>query len=125
MSIQVSLQHVTRYQYDRPIVLGPQVIRLRPAPHSRTKILSYSLKVTPTKHFVSWQQDPNGNWPARFVFPEKASEFIIAVDLAADLAVINPFDFFVEPFAETFPFAYPAEFAEELAPYLVAEPASP
>ncbi len=122
MSILASLHHVTRYAYDRPVTLAPQIIRLRPAPHCRTRIKSYSLKVTPAQHFVNWQQDPNGNWLARFVFPEKTREFTITVDLVVDLAVINPFDFLVEPFAETFPFAYPAEFAEELAPYLDAEP---
>jgi len=120
MSILASLHHVTRYGYDRPVSLAPQVIRLRPAPHCRTRIESYSLRVTPAQHFVNWQQDPNGNWLARFVFPEKTREFTITVDLIADMAVINPFDFFVEPFAENFAFAYPAEFAEELAPYLDA-----
>src|SRR5713226_7569325 len=125
MSILASLHHVTRYRYGRPVSLAPQVIRLRPAPHCRTRIESYSLKVTPAEHFVNWQQDPNGNWLARFVFPEKTREFTITVDLIADMAVVNPFDFFVEPFADTFPFAYPAEFAEELAPYLDTEPAGP
>jgi uncharacterized protein (DUF2126 family)/transglutaminase-like putative cysteine protease len=125
MSILVGLHHLTRYRYDRPVALAPQIIRLRPAPHCRTRIESYSLKVTPVRHVVNWQQDPNGNWLARFVFPEKTREFTLTVDLIADMAVINPFDFLVEPFAEIFPFAYPPEFAEELGPYLDAEPAGP
>jgi uncharacterized protein (DUF2126 family)/transglutaminase-like putative cysteine protease len=125
MSVLAGLQHVTQYRYDRPVMLGPQVIRLRPAPHCRTAIRSYSLKVTPAQHFVNWQQDPNGNWLARFVFPEPTSEFTITVDLLADMSVINPFDFFVDPVATYFPFVYPGEFDEELAPYLVKEPAGP
>ena len=121
MSIRVKLLHETRYRYDRAVTLGPQLIRLRPAPHCRTPVPSYSLKVTPRLHFVNWQQDPVGNWLARFVFPERTTEFSITVDLIADMSVINPFDFFIEPAAIEYPFVYAAEFNEELAPYLNCE----
>ena len=120
MSILVSLHHTTRYAYDRPVALGPQVIRLRPAPHCRTRVPSYSLTVMP-EHYVHWQQDPHGNWIARYVFGEPASEFTITVDLLAQISVVNPFDFFFEPYAESFPFEYPDELQRDLAAYLGPE----
>ncbi|MCY7319393.1 MAG: transglutaminase family protein, partial [Ramlibacter sp.] len=125
MSIHAALNHVTHYRYDRPIKLGPQVVRLRPAPHSRSNIVSYSLKVEPAQHFVNWQQDPFSNYLARLVFPEPATEFKVTVDLVVEMAVYNPFDFFLEPEAENFPFAYSEAQQLELAPYLVTEPATP
>ncbi|HEY0833368.1 MAG TPA: transglutaminase family protein [Azospirillum sp.] len=125
MTIRVGLTHRTEYHYDRPITLSPQVVRLRPAPHSRTPILSYSLKITPEDHFLNWQQDPQGNWLARLVFPERTREFTVTVDVVADMSVMNPFDFFLEPSAETFPFTYDPDLAHELAPYRLCEPAGP
>src|SRR6187399_2129831 len=119
MSIHVALNHVTHYRYDRLVALGPQIVRLRPAPHCRTRILSYSLKVTPEKHFVNWQQDPEANYLARLVFPDKTDELRIEVDLVAEMAVLNPFDFFLEPYAETCPFGYQGAEKRDLAPYLV------
>ena len=123
MPTLVSLHHVTRYVYDRPVALGPQLIRLRPAPHGRTHIPSYSLKVVPAAHHVNWQHDPHGNWIARYTFPEKTREFAVTVDLTAELAAVNPFDFFIEPYAASFPFALPDDLAHELAAYLETEPA--
>ncbi|HET7730718.1 MAG TPA: transglutaminase family protein [Usitatibacter sp.] len=125
MTIKVALHHRTHYAYDRPVGLSPHEIRLRPAAHCRTPIESYSLKVKPAKHFLNWQQDPYGNWIARVVFPEKTRELEITVDLVADMTVINPFDFFVDPSAESFPFVYSNENFRELAPYLELAPESP
>jgi uncharacterized protein (DUF2126 family) len=125
MSIHAALNHVTRYRYDRPVALGPQVVRLRPAPHCRSKVVSYSLRVEPGGHFVNWQQDPFSNYQARLVFPEQTTEFQVTVDLVVEMAVYNPFDFFLEPGAETFPFQYAPELAEELVPYLACEPLTP
>ena len=125
MSIQAAVHHLTHYKYDVPVVLGPQVIRLRPAPHSRTRVISHSLKVSPQEHFVNHQQDPYGNWNARFVFPEPVREFKIEVDLVADMTVYNPFDFFVEETAEHWPFEYGADYTDDLVIYRTPEPAGP
>jgi uncharacterized protein (DUF2126 family)/transglutaminase-like putative cysteine protease len=125
MAIHAALSHVTHYKYDRLVELGPQIVRLRPAPHCRSKIISYSLKVEPTGHFVNWQQDPFSNYQARLVFPEKVDEFKVTVDAVFEMAVYNPFDFFLEPEAEEFPFTYDPELKEELAPYLKPDPVTP
>jgi uncharacterized protein (DUF2126 family)/transglutaminase-like putative cysteine protease len=117
MAIHVALHHKTHYKYDRLVNLGPQTIRLRPAPHSRTRILSYSLKVVPEKHFINWMQDPQANYAARLVFEKPTREFCVEVDLVAEMAVFNPFDFFLEPQAEKFPFAYDPALDHELAPF--------
>jgi len=125
VSIRVALTHVTHYRYDRPVGLSPQVVRLRPAPHCRTPIHSYSMLVEPAGHFINWQQDAFANYQARLVFPEKTREFKITVDLVAEMAVYNPFDFFLEPSAEQFPFEYEPGLVAELAPYLVKREPTP
>jgi uncharacterized protein (DUF2126 family)/transglutaminase-like putative cysteine protease len=125
MAINVALTHKTHYRYDRRVSLGPQVIRLRPAPHCRTPILAYSLKVRPENHFINWIQDPQSNYLARLVFPEQTTELFVQVDLVAEMGVFNPFDFFLEPYAEECPFFYDPGLARELRPYLETEPAGP
>ncbi|KWR88109.1 transglutaminase family protein [Cupriavidus sp. IDO] len=125
MATHVALTHVTHYRYDRLVELSPQVVRLRPAPHCRTPILSYSLRIEPAQHFINWQQDPFANYLARLVIPEATREFRITVDLVAEMSVYNPFDFFLEPSAERFPFTYEEGLAHELAPYLVRDELTP
>lgn len=125
MALHVALTHQTGYRYDRFIGMGPQVIRLRPAPHCRTPILSYSLRIEPSQHFINWQQDPFGNFLARIVLPEPTDRFVVTTDLVADMAVINPFDFFVEERAGEWPFEYGRLLATELSPYLAPDPAGP
>ncbi|MAC77650.1 MAG: IMP dehydrogenase [Rhodobacteraceae bacterium] len=125
MAIKASIRHVTHYKYDRPVTLSPQIIRLRPAPHNRTRVISHTLRVLPETHFVNHQQDPYGNWLARFVFPEPVLEFRIEVDLVADMTVYNPFDFFVEESAQFWPFQYPLDIAEDLSIYMTPEETGP
>jgi uncharacterized protein (DUF2126 family)/transglutaminase-like putative cysteine protease len=118
MTLHVALTHRTEYRYDRLVSLAPHTIRLRPAPHCRTPILAYSLRITPEQHFLNWQQDPFGNFLARIVLPEKTQELAVVVDLVVDMAVINPFDFFVEECAKDWPFRYDQGQLAELKPYL-------
>ena len=125
MATRVALQHRTTYEFDRLVNVGPHEIRLRPAPQCRTPILGYSLMVEPKEHFLNWQQDPYGNWVARLVFTAPARKLEILVDLIADMTVINPFDFFVEPYAETYPFQYSAMLGKELIPFLETAPLGP
>jgi len=125
LSIHVALNHVTHYRYDRMVGLSPQIVRLRPAPHCRTRILAYSLKVRPSDHFINWQQDPQANYLARLVFPDEARELRVEVDLVAEMSVLNPFDFFLTPYAENFPFKYDSNERRELVPYLIKSPATP
>ena len=125
MTIRVALTHRTSYDYDRLVTLSPQIIRLRPAPHTRTPIVSYSLKVSPTNHFENWQQDPHGNFLGRCVFPEKIRRFQVEVDLVAEMTVINPFDFFVEESAKHWPFEYDDWLLKDLRPYMECEAPTP
>src|SRR4051812_5887646 len=125
MAIRVALHHKTTYKYDRLATLSPQIVRLRPAPHSRTPIPGYSLRIEPKKHFINWQQDAHGNFLARVVLQEPTREFSLEVSLVAEMIVINPFDFFLEPYAETFPFTYSEMEQRELRAFLEAPPAGP
>src|SRR4051812_41708899 len=125
MAIHISLLHRSHYKYDRAVTHAPHLVRLRPAPHCRTPILSYALNVLPKKHFINWQQDPFSNYVARLAFPEKTTELLVEVNLIAEMSVFNPFDFFLEPYAEKFPFKYESVLMKELAPFLETSPCTP
>ena len=125
MPIRVALNHKTTYHYDRLVKLSPQIVRLRPAPHCRTSVTAYSLKIEPKPHFLNWQQDPQSNFLARIVFPDRIRHFSVNMDLVAEMTVINPFDFFLEPHAENFPFVYEAWLERELAPFREVSAAGP
>ena len=125
MTIRVAIHHQTTYRFDRHVSLSPHVFRLRPAVHSRTPIQGYSFNLHPETHFINWQQDPFGNYLARVVFPEKTRELSIDVEVIADMTVINPFDFFVEEYAEHYPFNYDDQLRKELVPYLELKESGP
>lgn len=125
MAITISLTHRTEYRFDRLVSLAPHIIRLRPAPHTRTPVHRYALKIEPADHFINWQQDPFGNYLARVVFPKKTHKLAIEVDLVADLVTINPLDFFLEPYAEHTPFKYEPQLRKELAPYFEVQESGP
>src|SRR5258706_2155967 len=125
MAIHVALYHKTHYAYDKPVGHGPHVVRLRPAPHCRTKILSYSQRITGGEHFINWQQDPFSNWNARLAFPDKMRELCVEIELIAEMAVYNPFDFFLEESATNFPFAYDPLLKKDLTPFLETHALTP
>jgi len=125
LAIRVAVRHNTYYRFDRAVNVAPHVLRLRPAPHCRNRIYSYSLKVLPEEHFINWQQDPFGNFLARLVFPEKVDHLSVEVEVITDMTVINPFDFFVEEYAEEYPFTYDRQLRRELGPYLEVDEESP
>lgn len=125
MAIRVALNHRTHYRFDRPVSVSPHSVRLRPAVHSRTPIEAYSLKISPKQHFINWQQDPFGNFIARLVFPDPVKQLTFEVDLIADMTVINPFDFFLEEYADHYPFDYESQSTKELAPYFETETPGP
>ena len=125
MALKIAISHKTKYKYDRLVALSPHTFRLRPAPHSRTPIEAYSIKIKPENHFFNWQQDPFGNYMARLVFPEKTKELSVEVEIIADLKTINPFDFFVEDYAKEYPFKYDKTLTKELLPYLEVTENSP
>src|SRR5580658_8770962 len=125
MGIRVGLYHKTTYEYDRLVTLSPRTVRLRPAPHTRPPITSFSRRIEPKDHFINWQQDPQGNFLARLVFPAPTRRFSLEVDLVAEMTVINPFDFFLEPYAEKYPFYYEAWEQHELEPFLKTSPPGP
>ena len=118
MTIKVALTHTTEFKYDRPVTLTPQIIRLKPAPHCRIPIKSYSLKIEPSFHFINWQQDPYNNHLARIIFPEPTTKFKVTVGLIAEMVSINSFDFFLEDYADAFPFSYEEGLKKELSPFL-------
>jgi transglutaminase-like putative cysteine protease len=125
MAVRIALKHKTSYHYDRNVEMGPQVIRLRPAPHNRTPVHKYSLTIEPKEHFINWQQDPPGNYLARVVVNRRTPVFSVTVDLVVDLEAYSPFDFFLEPSADEYPFRYDPALAEELLPYLEIGESSP
>ena len=121
MSIHVALHHQARPTattgWSTLGAAGRAPAARAALPHADPVLLA--ARSSRQSHFINWQQDPYGNYLARARVPrEDDASFEVEVDLVADMAVINPFDFFLEPDAEKFPFDYEPTLAEELAPYL-------
>src|SRR5689334_24887022 len=117
--MRVLLQHRSHYTYPRPAALGPHVVRLRPANHTRARIETYRLLIE-QEHRLHWQQDPHGNHLARSTFRagQRIDPLDVLVELPIDVQPVNPFDFFVDDRAKTVPFRYPDGLAPAPKPFL-------
>ncbi len=121
--MRLLLHHRSLYRFPQPAVLGPHLIRLRPASHAQLAVESYQLRVTAPGE-LRWHKDPVGNAVARATWPSgRLSELTVEVELAVDLRPVNPFDFTLDASAEESPFSY-GELAHDLAPYLRCDDAA-
>ena len=117
--MRIRIRHHTEYRYPEPAALGPHYVRLRPAEHTRARLLAYNLTIGP-EHEIRWQQDPWGNRIARVTFDEetRARALSVTVDASFDIRPVNPFDFFVDGRCEDLPLEYPDGLIGELEPFL-------
>lgn len=113
---RINISHVTEYLFPSPVTLLPHRLLLRPRANHNVRIESSELEISPG-HILQWKRDVLDNSVALVTFTEAAARLCVRSRVLIQHFDDNPFDFLVDDYAVTHPFAYAEQDRAELAPF--------